>query len=100
VGGDAGRSNANEMILWPFITYNLGRGWFVRSEPQMVFDWVSGQQVVPVNLGLGKVFQWREHWMSWYIEPGWNTVHDGAAPQYTINFGFAVVFPRFWHEFN
>ena len=100
IGGDPGRPNANEMILWPFVTYNLGKGWFLRSEPQMVFDWVGNKQFIPVNLGIGRVFNLGGQWMSAYIEPGWNTVSDGNLPQYSIAFGFAVVFPRFWHEFN
>lgn len=100
VGGDPHRPNANEMILWPFVTYNLGRGWFVRSEPQMVFDWVGNQQLIPVNLGIGRVFNLGGQWMSAYVEPGWNTVSEANQPQYVINFAFTLVFPRFWGEFN
>ncbi len=49
--GDATRPAANAVVLLPFITYQLGHGWFVRSEPQMVFDWETNKQQLPVDAG-------------------------------------------------
>jgi hypothetical protein len=46
--GDSTRPGANALFLQPFITYQLGRGWFLRSEPQMVFDWETNKQLLPV----------------------------------------------------
>src|SRR5260370_2291447 len=34
--GDSTRPATNALFLQPFITYQFGRGWFIRSEPQMI----------------------------------------------------------------
>ena len=54
--GDPKRHAANVLVLQPFITYQLGHGWFVRSEPQMFFDWETGRQLPPIDTGMGRVF--------------------------------------------
>lgn len=33
----------------------LGDGWFVRSQPQMVFNWKTGKQLMPIDLGVWRV---------------------------------------------
>ncbi|HTU00933.1 MAG TPA: hypothetical protein VMG58_03920, partial [Candidatus Sulfotelmatobacter sp.] len=34
--GDPTRADVNALILQPFVTYQFGHGWFIRSQPQMV----------------------------------------------------------------
>ena len=55
--GDRDRKDVNVMILQPFVTYQFGNGWFVRSQPQMIFNWKTGEQILPIDLGVGRVFQ-------------------------------------------
>ena len=94
--GDATRPAANALFLQPFITYQLGHGWFVRSEPQMVFDWETNKQLLPVDAGVGRVFKIGPQYVNCFVEPAWNVMHDGPAPRYAITFGFALLYPNFW----
>jgi hypothetical protein len=94
--GDATRPAANALFLQPFITYQLGHGWFVRSEPQMVFDWETNKQLLPVDAGVGRVFKIGPQYVNCFVEPAWNVTHDGPAPRYAITFGFALLYPNFW----
>jgi hypothetical protein len=94
--GDNTRSAANALFLQPFITYQLRHGWFIRSEPQMVFDWESNKQQLPVDLGLGRVFNIGPQIVNCFVEPAWNVSHDGPAPRYAITFGFSLLYPNFW----
>jgi len=55
--GDRKRADTNALFLQPFATYQLSRGWFIRSQPQMVFNWKTGKQVLPLDLGVGRVFK-------------------------------------------
>src|ERR1700730_2604141 len=50
--GDATRPAANALILQPFISYQLGRGWFIRSEPQFIIDWQTGKYLLPLDIGV------------------------------------------------
>jgi hypothetical protein len=94
--GDATRPAANALFLQPFITYQLGHGWFVRSEPQMVFDWETNRQQLPVDAGVGRVFKIGPQYVNCFVDPAWNVSGDGPAPRYAITFGFSLLYPNFW----
>lgn len=95
--GAPDRADANALFLQPFVTYQLGNGWFVRSQPQMIFNWKTGKQQLPLNLGLGRVFKIGRQNVNCFIEPFWNVSHDGPAPTYGITFGVSLLYPHFWH---
>jgi hypothetical protein len=94
--GDSNRPEANALFLQPFITYQLGHGWFLRSEPQMVFDWQTNKQQLPLDGGVGRVFKIGRQYVNAFVEPAWNVSSDGPAPRYAITFGFALLYPNFW----
>jgi hypothetical protein len=94
--GDASRPAANALVLQPFITYQLPRGWFLRSEPQMIFDWETDKQLLPLEGGFGRVFKIGPQYVNCFVEPAWNVSHDGPAPRYTITFGLSLLYPDFW----
>jgi hypothetical protein len=94
--GDTTRPQANALFLQPFITYQLGHGWFIRSEPQMILDWETNKQQLPLDLGIGRVFKIGSQYVNSFVEPAWNVSNDGPAPRYAITFGFALLYPDFW----
>jgi hypothetical protein len=94
--GDPDRADVNEMILQPFATYKLSKGWFVRTQPRMIFNWESRKQLIPLDLGVGRVFQIAGQYVSCFVEPSWNIAHDGPAPKYAITFGATFLYPGFW----
>ena len=94
--GDHDRKDISVMIVQPFVSYQLGNGWFVRSQPQIIFNWKSGKQLVPLDLGVGRVFKIGKQDVNCFIEPNWNISHDGPAPKYGITFGVSLLYPNFW----
>ena len=94
--GDGERADVNALLLQPFVTYQLGNGWFVRSVPQMAFNWETDKELVPVDLGAGRVFKIGRQTVSCFIEPFWNAVNDEPAPKYGITFGLGLLYPNFW----
>lgn len=97
-GGDRDRKDANAMILQPFATCQLGNGWFVRSQPQMVFNWETGKQIIPLDIGFGRVFRIGRQNVSLFVEPFWNITHDGPSPKYGVTFGVTLLYPEFWNR--
>ena len=87
----------NGFILQPFATYQLGKGWFVRSQPQMIFDWETRKQLLSLDFGVGGVFKLGRQDVSCFVEPFSNLAHDGPAPRYGITFGVTLLYPDFWH---
>jgi hypothetical protein len=94
--GDRDRKDVNAMILQPFVTYQFGNGWFVRSQPQMIFNWKTGEQILPIDLGVGRVFRIGRQHVSCFVEPFWNITKDGPSPKYGITFGVTLIYPEFW----
>ncbi|HKZ16631.1 MAG TPA: hypothetical protein VJ161_04085, partial [Geobacteraceae bacterium] len=94
--GDRGRKDANAMILQPFVTYQFGNGWFVRSQPQLFFNWKTGNQILPLDLGAGRVFRIGRQQVSCFVEPFWNITRDGPSPKYGVTFGVTLLYPDFW----
>jgi|SRR6202522_1473636 len=94
--GDPKFPAANALFLQPFITYQLGHGWFLRSEPQMIFDWETNKQQLPIDAGVGRVFKIGPQYVNAFVDPAWNVSADGPAPRYAITFGFSLLYPDFW----
>jgi len=94
--GDSERKDANAMILQPFVTYQLGNGWFIRSQPHLFFNWETGQQTLPIDLGVGRVFRIGRQLVSCFLQPFWNITKDGPSPKYGITAGVAFIYPEFW----
>jgi hypothetical protein len=94
--GDTTRPPANALVLQPFITYQLGNGWYLRSEPQMIFDWETNKQQLPLDAGAGRVFKIGPQYVNCFVEPAWNVSGDGPAPRYAITFGLSLLYPDFW----
>jgi hypothetical protein len=94
--GASDRPDVNALFLLPFVSYQFEGGWFVRSQPQMIFNWKTGGQLLPVDVGAGRVFKVGRQNVSCFIEPSWNVSHDGPAPRYAITFGISLLYPNFW----
>jgi hypothetical protein len=94
--GDDDRRDANALFLQPFATYQLSGGWFVRSIPQMLFNWESGKEIVPLDLGVGRVFRLGRQNVSCFVEPYWNAIGQEPAPTWGVTVGVALLYPGFW----
>lgn len=94
--GERRRNDTNGLFLQPFVSYQFGGGWFVRSQPQMFFNWKTGRQVIPLDLGAGRVFDLGHQHVNLFVEPFWNLSRDGPTPEYGVTFGVALLFPDFW----
>jgi hypothetical protein len=96
--GDRKRADTNALLLQPFATYQLRGGWFIRSQPQVSFDWKTQKWVVPVDMGVGRVFKIGRQDVSLFVEPFWNVSREVGAPRYGITFGASLLYPDFWRR--
>jgi hypothetical protein len=94
--GDDDRADVNVLLLQPFVTYQLGGGWFLRSQPQMIFNWERDRQMIPIDLGFGRVFELGSQRVNVFVEPYWNAAGDEPAPEYGVIFGMGLLYPNFW----
>ena len=94
--GDDDRLQTNTLFLQPTVSVQLGKGWFVRSVPLMAFNWKTDKQLVPIDLGAGRVFKIGRQNVSCFIEPFYSVIADEPAPKYGVTFGVTLLYPNFW----
>jgi hypothetical protein len=56
----------------------------------------TGKQILPLDLGLGRVFKIGRQNISLFVEPFWNLTHDGQSHEYGVMFGVMLPYPEFW----
>lgn len=55
-----GPKDTNQTIIQPFVNYNLGDGWALKSAPIMTADWENKhghEWTVPMGMGVSKLFR-------------------------------------------
>ena len=58
--GSDTRGDVNQMLLQPFVNYNLPKGWYLVSAPIITANWEaeSGNRwTIPIGMGVGKVLR-------------------------------------------
>jgi hypothetical protein len=97
VGGNPLRRSVNEMLVQPFVNYNLPHGWFLTTSPVITADWLAapGQQwTVPVGGGLGRVFKLGDQPVSMYVSAYYNAIRPDAAPNWQLRAELSLLFPE------
>ncbi|MGE3291237.1 MAG: neuromedin U [Geminicoccaceae bacterium] len=58
--GDSDRKSVNQMLVQPFVNYNIADGWYLISNPIVTANWEAGRSkdtwTVPVGGGVGRLF--------------------------------------------
>jgi hypothetical protein len=88
-----GESSA--LTVQPFVFSNIGSGFYLRSSGIISFDTVSGDAVVPIGLGIGKVTRLNDgNLLNVYLEPQISVLSRGEGqPQFQVFAGFNLQFP-------
>lgn len=94
--GSRDRRGTSELILQPFVTYQFGEGWFIRSQPQLTFDWKTHETVLPLDLGFGRVIKVAGQNISCFVDVSRNLSRDEPAPRYGVAIGVSLLYPNIW----
>jgi hypothetical protein len=62
----------------------------------MIFNWESDKEMIPISLGVGRVFELGRQRINMFVEPYWNVAGDEPAPEYGFVFGVGLLYPNFW----
>lgn len=97
VVGSKSRHGVSEMILQPFVNYNLTDGWYLSSDMDVVGNWnrASDQTwTVPLGGGVGKLFQIGENAINTKLEAHYNVVRPNLSPDWSANLAVQVMFGK------
>ena len=95
--GDDDRSEVNQMLIEPFVNYNLPGGWYLIADPISTVNWnaSSGNKwTIPLGGGFGKLFTIGNQPINSRIEAYYNIEKPDGGPDWQTVFTFQFLFPK------
>lgn len=91
--GDDDRDYVSLGAFQPFLFYQLGQGWYLRSTGVWTYNFASDAYSIPVGLGLGKVVKSERAVVNAFVEPQYSVAtHGDGQPEWGafagLNFQF------------
>jgi len=97
VAGPRERSDVNQMLMQPFVNYNLRHGWYLTSSPIITANWeVSGNNrwTVPVGGGVGRIVHFGKIPVSTYAQVFRNVQRPDGTTSWSTRFQMQFLFPK------
>ncbi len=97
VAGPSGRPDVNQMLLQPFVNYNLPHKWYLTSSPIITANWEarSGERwVVPVGGGVGKIVHFGKQPVNVYTQFFRNVQRPDGTSSWSARFNMTFLFPK------
>lgn len=95
VFGNDSRESVSQMVLQPFINYNLPDNWYLVSDMDMIANWNSEDEqrwTVPVGGGVGKLIKVGEYAINTRVEGYYNPVRPDGGSEWSANFSMQLFF--------
>lgn len=81
--GNQNRNHTSILFIQPFVFYQLGKGYYLRTAPIWTFSFVSNNHVIPLSLGIGKISKMGKMVYNFFIEPQFSISYNGKAQPLT-----------------
>ena len=95
--GDSDRGSVSQLLLEPFINYNLDKGWYLIADMIITANWQADSDnrwTMPLGGGVGKMFELGGQKMNTKIEAYYNVEKPNGAPDWALNWTLQFLFPR------
>ncbi len=95
--GASDRAEVNQFMLQYFVNYNLDNGWYLTSDPINTLNWnadADNKWTVPLGGGIGRIFNIGKQPVNARLRAYYNVVRPDAAPEWSVNFAFILLFPK------
>jgi hypothetical protein len=96
--GDSDRDDVNQMLIQPFINYNLPGGWYLSSSPIITANWEADSDntwTIPLGGGVGRLFRIGKLPINMSLQAYYNAEKpDDLGPDWTLRFQVQTLFPK------
>ncbi len=94
--GPKERPAVNQMLLQPFVNYNLPHKWYLTSSPIITANWKldDGRWLVPVGGGVGKIVRFGKVPVNIYGQVFGNAEYPNGTSKWSARFQMQFLFPR------
>jgi len=93
-----GEKDVNQLLVQPFVNYNIGDGWYLTSSPIMTSNWEarsSDHWTVPVGAGVGKLFRVGKLPINTSLQAYYNAEKPKYAADWQLRFQVQFLLPGF-----
>jgi len=97
VEGPSARPDVNQMLLQPFVNYNLAHKWYLTSSPIITANWEvrpDERWVVPVGGGVGKIVHFGRQPVNVYTQFFRNVERPDGTTHWSARFQMQFLFPK------
>jgi hypothetical protein len=97
VAGPSARKDVNQMLMQPFVNYNLPHKWYLTSSPIITANWEVGSSerwVVPVGGGVGKIVHFGKLPVNVYTQFFRNVQRPDGTSSWSARFQMQLLFPK------
>jgi hypothetical protein len=97
VAGKSDRQEVNQMLIQPFVNYNMRGGWYFTSSPIYTANWEADgddRWTAPVGGGVGKIFRIGKQPVNVQIQAFNNVKHPDNSAKWSLRFQFQLLFPK------
>ena len=97
VAGPKERADVNQMLMQPFVNYNLRHGWYLTSSPIITSNWekTSDQRwTVPVGGGVGRISRFEKLPVNVYTQFFRNVERPDGTTHWSARFQMQFLFPK------
>jgi len=95
--GDDDRDDVNQLLVQPFVNYNLANGWYLVSSPILTANWEadnSNTWTVPLGGGFGKIFRVGSQPVNAQIQAFYNVEAPDNGADWQLRFQWQFLFPK------
>jgi hypothetical protein len=97
VAGPSARSDVNQMLMQPFVNYNMRHGWYLTSSPYVSANWEKRRNerwTVPVGGGVGKLVHLEKLPVNIYAQAFRNVERPDGTTDWSARLQAQFLFPR------
>jgi hypothetical protein len=95
--GDSDRQDVSQLLIQPFVNYNMADGWYLVSAPIVTANWEADSDdtwTVPVGGGFGKIFRIGNQPINAQLQGFYNVEHPQFGPEWIMRFQLQFLFPK------
>jgi hypothetical protein len=93
-----GDQNVNQMVVQPFVNYNMKHGWYYTASPIITANWEADSGnvwTVPIGGGVGRLFKISKMPVNTQLAGYWNaTKPDYVGADWQVRFQIQFLFPK------
>jgi hypothetical protein len=97
VAGPSARPTVNQMLVQPFVNYNMRHGWYLTSSPIITSNWevnANNRWTVPVGGGVGRIVHFGKLPVNTYAQMFRNVERPDGTTSWSARFEMQFLIPK------